>query len=289
MHKAYEVITNRIIKLLEEGVVPWRRPWTGQELLPRNLVSGKEYRGVNVFMLASAMYASPWWLTFKQAKERGGHVKKNEKGMPCIYWNWIERTDKTSDEVKKIPFAKYYTVFNVFQCENIPYPENADVRADYSPIDECEGIVANMQSPPSIRNGKNRACYYPSPDVIEIPEQNHFSTDEDYYSTLFHELIHSTGHENRLNRQGITEPIAFGSHTYGKEELVAEMGASFLCGQAGIENKVIENSASYISGWLSRLKSDQKLVVQAASQSQKAADYVLGKDSTIPYSEQTTI
>ena len=278
MHKAYEVITDRIIKSLEEGTVPWRRPWAGKELFPKNLVSGKEYRGINVFMLGLAMYASPWWLTFKQAKERGGHVNKNEKGMPCIYWNWVESTDKESGELKKIPFAKYYTVFNVAQCDGIAYPENAEARQDYSPIDECEHIVNNLRSPPSIRHGKSRACYSPSLDAIDIPDQNLFSSDEEYYSTLFHELIHSTGHAKRLNRAGVTEPTSFGSHNYGKEELVAEMGASFLCGQTGIENMVIENSASYINGWLSRLKSDKKLVVQAASQSQKAADYVLGRN-----------
>lgn len=277
MQRAYEIITDRIIKLLEEGTVPWRRPWTGQEALPKNLVSGKEYRGINVFMLGSAMYASPWWLTFKQAKERGGHVKKGEKGMPCIYWNWIERTDKDTGEEKKIPFVKCYSVFNVTQCDDIPYPENAEVREDYSPIAECEDIVRKMPSPPSIRHGMSRACYFPSRDGIDIPDHNQFSSDEEYYSTLFHELIHSTGHKKRLNRPGIAEPRVFGSNTYGKEELVAEMGASFLCGRAGIENRIIENSASYIRGWLSRLKSDKKLVVQAASQSQKAADYVLGR------------
>ena len=144
----YQIITERIVEQLENGVIPWQKPWiAGAHGWPKNLVSKKDYRGINVFMLGSAMYASPWWLTFKQAKERGGHVEKNEKGMPCFYWNWVERTDKDTGEVKKIPFAKYYTVFNVSQCDNIPYPENADVRTDYSPIDECEGIVASLRSP----------------------------------------------------------------------------------------------------------------------------------------------
>lgn len=285
MNKAYERITERIIALLEEGTVPWRKPWRGQEDWPKNLVSGKEYRGVNVFMLGATMYTSPWWLTFKQAKDRGGNVKKGEKGFPCIYWNWTEKKDNDSGDIRMIPFAKYYTVFNAVQCEGIACPEQDSLRPSASPIETCEDILAGMPLPPRVDTGRSRAAYHPVQDCVYMPESRAFESDEDYYATLFHELVHSTGHSSRLGRPGITDPIVFGSHTYAKEELIAEMGASFLCGRAGIENKVIENSAAYIDNWMRRIRKDQTLVIKAASQAQKAADYVLRRD---PYSENAT-
>lgn len=139
-----------------------------------------------------------------------------------------------------------------------------------------------MPAPPRVETGRSRAAYHPAQDCVYLPEVRAFQSDEDYYATQFHELIHSTGHPSRLSRLGITNPIIFGSHTYAKEELVAEMGASFLCGRAGIENKVIENSAAYIDNWMRRIRKDHALVVQAASQAQKAADYVLAR---APYSD----
>ena len=132
-----------------------------------------------------------------------------------------------------------------------------------------------MPRSPPIHHGGSRACYQPSNDEVHMPDRERFDSSEEYYSTLFHELVHSTGHASRLGRTGITETIVFGSRTYSKEELIAEMGATFLCGHTGIENAVIDNSASYLASWLGRLRNDSRLVVQAAAQSQKAVDYVL--------------
>lgn len=276
MRQAYQVITDRIVDLLESGTVPWRKPWGGEDGHPKNLVSGKKYRGINTFMLSVACYDSPYWLTFKQAKQRGGYVKKGEKGFPCIYWNTREVEDRKTGETKEVPFMRYYTVFNVKQCENVPYPINEERKNPFEPIELCERILAGMPNPPSIDRRGTLAVYSPRTDQVTIPEAERFLKPEYFYSVLFHELIHSTGHPSRLARPGITEPIVFGSETYSKEELVAEMGATFLCGHAGIENIVIENSAAYIEEWLSKLRNDNRLVVQAASQAQRAADYVLG-------------
>ena len=144
-----------------------------------------------------------------------------------------------------------------------------------APIENCERVAEEMPNPPRILHNGERACYIPSSDTIKMPPEKAFETSEFYYNTLFHELTHSTGHESRLERQGITEAQIFGSRNYSKEELIAEMGAAFLCGHTGIENRVIDNSASYIEGWLSSLKKDNRFVIQAAAQAQKAADYIL--------------
>ncbi len=277
MNRAYQVITDRVIALLESGTVPWHRPWGGAERRPRNLASDRPYRGINVFLLAAASYEAPYWLTFKQARDRGGSVKKGEHGFPCIFWNWIERTDADTGEVEKRPFLKYYTVFNVEQCADVPYPSAPTRENSFSPIEACERIVSGMPQAPPVRHGGARAYYDPSTDEVGMPPRERFDGPEAYYGVLFHELVHSTGHESRLDRPGITGPIVFGSRDYSREELVAEMGATFLCGDAGIDNAVIDNSASYIASWLRRLRNDTKLVVQAAGRSQRAADYILDR------------
>jgi len=279
MKRAYEVITNRIIHLLEEGTIPWHRPWGGPEDHPRNLVSGKNYRGINAFLLSAVGYESPYWLTYRQAKERDGFIKKGEKGIPIIYWNWQEEVDEETGEIKKRPFLKYYTVFNATQCENVEYPKPKETDTTFNPILACENIVSDMPHAPDIELGRTRAAYNPVEDMVSMPSPERFESPEKYYATLFHELVHSTGHESRVGRAGITEAIVFGSATYSKEELIGEMGAGFLCGQSGIENSVIENSASYIASWLARLKGDKKLVVQAGGQAQRAADFILNKQS----------
>lgn len=275
MRSAYQVITDRIVTLLEAGTVPWHRPWGGPEHHPKNLVSGKQYRGVNVFLLSSAGYEAPYWLTFKQARDRDGCVKKGERGHPCVFWKWLEHENTDTGETERHPFLKYYTVFNVQQCDRIEYPSLTREPQPFSPITRCENVVASMPRGPPIHHGGGRACYQPSTDEVHMPNRERFDSSEEYYSTLFHELVHSTGHPSRLRRSGITETIVFGSRTYSKEELIAEMGATFLCGHTGIENAVIDNSASYLASWLGRLRNDSRLVVQAAAQSQKAVDYVL--------------
>lgn len=278
MSAVYQIITDRILGLLEKGTIPWKKPWNSSVGLPKNLVSKKEYRGVNTFLLGALSYEVPYFLTFNQAKELGGAPKKGEKGCPVAFWKMLDGEIKDGKK-EKIPLLRYYTVFNVSQCEGIPESKLPKIeKRNNNPIEDAEKIVSEMQKAPKVVMGMSRAAYCPSLDVVEMPDRNAFKDSESYYSTLFHELTHSTGHKSRLNRKGITEEKAsFGTQSYGKEELVAEMGASFLCGTVGIINSVIEDNAAYLAGWISRIKEDPKLVVNAAGAAQKAADFILGR------------
>ena len=284
MCKTYDVINSRIMELLQRGTVPWRKTWHSESNMPKNLLSGKEYRGVNVFMLACQEYSSPYWLTFKQCQDKGGHVRKGEKSMPVVFWKWINRRD--ADDVDqeeivckgKVPLLRYYNVFNLDQLEGITAPPLPEATTSpFSPHHRAQEIIAGMPLPPDIRHGGNKACYSPMLDYVKLPIPEAFESPEEYYSTAFHELIHSTGHASRVGRKGILEPSYFGSHEYSKEELAAEMGAAFLCGHAGVEQKTLENSAAYIAGWLKALKNDRTLLVHAAAQAQKASDYILNR------------
>lgn len=281
MSRVYQIITDRIISQLEKGTVPWQRPWSKEGAWPKNLVSGKEYRGVNVFLLSAGGYTSPYWLTFKQAQDLGGSVNKGEHGSPVIFWKVNEREKESPEgetKTEKSMILRYYTVFNLSQMvlpeKHIPLATKTELT--FQPIEVCENVVAKMPQKPIIRHGEQRAWYKPHADLVNMPKYGTFTIPEAYYSTLFHELTHSTGHFSRLNRSGITELTHFGSTNYSKEELVAEMGAAFLCGHTGIENHTIDNSASYIAGWLKKLRGDSKLVILAAADAQKAADFVLG-------------
>ena len=276
----YEIITGRIIEQLElalngeEGCIPWRRPWNAKTEWPRNLVSGKPYQGINVFLLSSQRFESPYWLTFKQATDKGGSVRKGEKSTPVIFWNFSEKQDADTGEVKKIPFLRYYSVFNTAQIDglvDLPAAETAENIAD-GPLAKAAEIVASMPNPPELKHGFTRACYFPGSDQVQMPTQDSFYSTPEYYSTLFHELTHSTMHETRLDRK--VKPVDMEERS--KEELCAELGASFLCGIAGIEN-TLDNSTAYIQGWLSELRNDPKMVILAAAQAQKAANYILGE------------
>ena len=270
----YEIITGRIIAMLEKGTVPWRKPWQAKAGFPRNLVSGKPYRGINVFLLHAMSYESPFWLTFKQAHDLGAKVRKGEKACPVVFWKQLEVEDKATGETEKIPMLRFYYVFNVSQCDglkNIPAPVETPLSAPNKP----EEIVSFMPNRPEIKHGLTRAYYSPAEDIVAMPNRERFENEVGYFATLFHELIHSTGHASRLNRATVTESQGFGSNPYCREELVAEMGAAFLCGQAGIAESTLENSAAYVQNWLEQLQNDKKLIVQAAAMAQKAADFIL--------------
>jgi antirestriction protein ArdC len=269
----YQIVTDRIIQLLEAGTVPWHQPWKGGSQWPKNLVSKKTYRGINLFLLNAARYSSPYWLTFKQVQMLGGTVKKGERSFPVVFWKILE--EETEGEKKKIPFLRYHRVFNVAQCDGITVPNAPAPSITFEPIERCEQVVSAMPNPPAIKVNAGRACYSPALDEISMPEANSFESKERYYSTLFHELTHSTGHLSRLNRKGINDPIRFGSDPYSREELVAEMGAAFLCSHCEIGNMTVDQSAGYIQNWLEQLKNDRKLVVHAAAQAQKACDLIL--------------
>ena len=275
----YQIITNRIITLLEQGTIPWRKSWSAGSTMPRNLVSNKEYRGINVFLLSTTPYHSPYWLTYKQAMELGGHVNPGEKSSMVVFWKLMESNDV--DETKqKTPLLRYYNLFNLEQCDGIAAPpEPGEVVNPFTPIEMAEQIVSGYAGSPVINHGGNRAYYRPSEDLVQMPHQHTFTKSEDYYAVLFHELSHSTGSKQRLCRKEVVEHNRFGSDEYSAEELVAECAAAYLCGYAGIDNQTIEQSAAYIDGWLSVLKKDKRLLIMAAAQAQKAADWILGKKS----------
>jgi len=278
----YQVITDRVIALLEQGTVPWHKPWRGGDMLPQNLVSRRPYRGVNVFLLHAMSYQSQFWLTFKQAQAMGGNVRKGEHACPVVFWKWLDVDDASEPTGKRrLPLLRYYSVFNVAQCERVTAPAIEGTDRPHNPIETAERIVAAMPRRPAIRHGLDRAFYSPAADSVGMPLPERFDTAENYYNVLFHELTHSTGHESRLNRKGVNgsdgQWSAFGSTPYASEELVAEMGAAFLSGQAGIVERTLDNSAAYVASWLQRLKHDSRLVVLAAAQAQKAADFILGR------------
>ncbi len=269
----YDRITDRIIDRLNHGTVPWHKPWKASTGLPRNRITHKPYRGINVFLLMSMSYESPHWLTFRQVRQLGGRVKKGEKSCPVVFWKQMTIDDKESGEPQKIPLLRIYHVFNVVQCDGI-----AEAMAE--PIAEetarPAAIIANMPQPPGIKHGMTRAFYSPSEDEVGMPARERFDSEACYYATLFHELVHSTGHEKRLKRPSIMKGNGFGSNPYCKEELIAEMGAAFLCGHAEIVERTIDNSAAYLQGWLEQLRNDKTLILQAAAQAQKSADFILG-------------
>lgn len=270
----YQIITDRIVALIEAGTVPWQQPWHSEQGEVRNLLTETPYRGINVWMLGSAGYASPFWLTYNQAKAQGGHVRQGEKGYPIVFLkNYVGIDKDTGDEEKRF-VLKYYTVFNSLQCEDITTPTLDTPAHHFTPIEICEKLVGNMPQKPAILHGSSQAFYRPSQDAVHMPDPTAFERREAYYSTLFHELTHSTGHADRLNRATLKDMVRFGDANYSKEELVAEMGATYLCGVCGIENATITNSAAYLNGWLSALRHDNKLLIQAAAQAQKAADFI---------------
>jgi len=271
----YEQITDRIISMLEKGTVPWQKPWKVATGLPRNLISKKPYRGINTLLLHSMSYESPFWLTFHQAQQLGGMVRKGEKACPVVFWRQLEVEDKESHEIEKIPMLRFYYVFNTAQVDGLKnIPVMVETPATISTT--AEEIVALMPKRPEIKHGLAKAFYSPSVDMVAMPDRARFDTEAGYFATLFHELTHASGHKSRLNRPTLTESQGFGSNPYCKEELIAEMGAAFLCGQAGIAENILENSAAYLQNWLEQLQNDKALIVQAAAQAQKAADFILG-------------
>jgi antirestriction protein ArdC len=284
----YQTVTDRIIVSLKAGVIPWEKPWKTPRYaggpFPRNFYTGKPYRGINVLLLWSSEYNSPFWLTFKQAQALKGSVRKGEHGTQIIFYKQLpehaEKDEEGMGEDERVPFVLcHYTVFNVEQCDGLTLPEISQP-AIAPEIDEdelCESIVTGWENCPALylnNPTEYRAYYRPSTDSVHMPARSRFVDTPHYYSTLFHELIHSTGHESRLNR---TFGDRFGDELYSKEELVAEMGAAFLCAIAGIVNEHTDrNTAAYIQNWIEKLEEDNRLIVHAAANAQRAVDLILG-------------
>lgn len=274
----YSMVTSRIIESLHAGTVPWRMPFTSKYTarLPTNLKSRKSYRGMNTFLLMTAGFECPYWLSYKQAFDMGGNVKRGEKSSLVTLWKFLKtgQTDANGKD-KTLPLLRYFRVFNFTQCEGIELPKWAQSEAvadlKFSCKPACEKIIKGYVGGPKIIKGE-RASYRPSSDEISMPDKKSFVSVDAYYSTLFHEMTHSTGHASRLNRD---LQNGFGSDEYSKEELIAEMGASFLNATAGVVTE-FEQSAAYIKGWLSKFEGDDKFVMQAAGLAQKASDHILG-------------
>jgi antirestriction protein ArdC len=271
-----DIITNLIIEKLEAGVVPWRKPWTGSAV-PRNLVSGKPYRGINAFLLGCT--GANWFATYKQIHEHGGIVKAGAKSLPVVFWTIKPVADRDTGKEKSIPILRYYRVFSLDDSVGIQLPESTESVRKFTPIEAAERVINNMPHRPEIKTGQARAYYSPSLDYINMPRRELFHSDAEWYSTLFHELGHATGHEKRLNRSTVTKSAYFGSSDYSREELVAECCSAFLAAETHIVNDVIDNSAAYINGWLKALKSkdNRGMIIHAAAAGQRAADFILDR------------
>ena len=288
----YQTVTDRIVELLEAGVAPWRSPVIGSHVgQPVSLTTGKPYRGVNVFLLAMSAaangYRSRHWMTYKQAAERGGQVRKGERSTLAVFWKLYETEDRKTGEPARVPLLRYYNLFNADQVDGAAVPDAPDGHAKtdrvHRPLAECERIIRGFgpeRGGPAFAEGGTVPAYVPAEDAVRVPPAGRFVSGELYYTAVFHELGHATGHPSRLARwadAGDAGGFARrGTDGYRREELVAEMTAAFLCGEAGIGPATVEDSASYLAGWVRALRGDKRLIVTAAGQAQKAADRILG-------------
>jgi antirestriction protein ArdC len=285
----YQTVTDRFIASLKNGIIPWEKPWNTPHFtggpFPRNFRTGRPYRGINIMLLWSSPYASQFWLTFNQAKELNGTVRRGEKGTQIVFYKQL-RTRKTTNEQqseeedRRPPFVLVqHTVFNVEQCDGLTVPqiETPTTPNTVEQDEACEAIAAGWENRPTLHltdESERRAYYRPSTDSVHMPARPRFVDAPHYYSTLFHELVHSTGHESRLNR---TFGARFGDELYSKEELVAEMGAAFLCAIAGIANEHTDrNTTAYLQSWIGKLEEDNRLIVHAAANAQRAVDSIIG-------------
>lgn len=269
----YQLVTDRIVAKMEQGVIPWQKPWTSTA--PQNFISKKPYRGINLWLTIMNDFQSPYYLTFNQIKALKGTLKKGSKGTPIVFWNIKkkEQTDANGNaEVKTFPLLRYYTVFNAEQIEGIDFGSITQTQIDE--VAKLDEIFEQMQNPVSIKHtNDSRAYYTPTFDYVNMPFKELFKGTTEYYQVLAHEVIHSTGHPNRLNRATLTAPN-MDRESYSMEELVAELGACMLLSQAGIEPKM-DNSASYIQGWAKVLKGDVSFIMKASKAAEQAVKYIL--------------
>jgi len=269
----YSRITDTILSKLKEGTIPWKRSW--KIGLPANYVSKRIYSGINFLSLLTNDFASPYYLTFLQCSQKEGKILKGAKGIPIIFWKIMDRGTEEkdlSDEMRQVPLARLSHVFNLTQTDL--YKDNADHLRIYS----CESIIEGMgDRRPVIKHNPVRSYYSSKKDYISIPKIDDFHNPDEYYSTLFHELIHWTGNINRLNRLSIISDV----DRYSLEELTAEIGSAYLCGLTGIESNVIDNQSSYVEGWYRNLQSNPDVLIKASLQAQRAVDYIIQEISPL--------
>lgn len=290
----YTRVTELIVAELEKGRIPWRKRWgileNGQVEVARNYVSKRNYTGINSVLLGCANYERPYYLTFKQATELGGNIRKGAKGNLVVFWNVLEKEKEVTNrkgetKTKKVgvPLLKHYFVFNVADVEGItielPKLLPPDAITEAHRIEACDAVYASYANAPNIvHRDPARAFYSPLFDYVNMPRPSAFDCTEAYYSVLFHELVHSTGHRDRLNREELVSSDGFGGERYAKEELTAEIGACYLAGSCGLDltdHRLLTNAAAYLQNWLTALKGDKTLIFRASGQAQKAVDYVL--------------
>ncbi|MBN9693287.1 MAG: DUF1738 domain-containing protein [Verrucomicrobia bacterium] len=275
----YQTITDRILAQLENGHAPWHRTW--QTGLPASLSTGREYRGINILALSLSDYSSRFWLTFREALRLGGHVRKGEKATPVVYWKWrtqieLEAAKQKGERVARcIPFTS--SVFNLDQIEGVERPKNDVLHHGHERLEIADQLLGVMPNKPEVSHGLgNQPAYHGDTDRVLLPHLSQFESADAYFATLFHELCHATGHQTRLDR--FSREGGSRIEKYSFEELVAEIGAAFLCGFCGIRNPGIEQlQESYVAGWARVFQKNSRILLRAASAAQKAADYIRGK------------
>lgn len=275
------MVTERIIEQLENGVIPWQKPWTGTKSGAYNRVSRKPYSILNQMLLQhSGEYA-----TFKQWNEAGGHIKNGAKSEIVSFWKiqLIEEEEEDGTKVKKqIPMLRYYHVFHISQVDGVEPKEKIELQ-ELEPIEEAERVKREYMDREHLKIYEkitDKAFYTPTFDYIEIPCKEQYKNVEEFYSTLFHEMLHSTGYSKRLNRLESGASAGFGSETYSKEELTAEIGSAMILNRLGIEtDRTFSNSTAYIQNWLQVLRNDNKFIISASSKSEKAVKYIFNENT----------
>ena len=285
----YQMVTDRIIAQMEKGIIPWQKPWHGiGNANPAEVAISDETRRAYSFLNQCLLGEPGEYLTFNQIKSHGGMIRKGERSRIVVFYTQLVKEDPEhldengKPKVVSIPLLKYYNVWNINQVDGIESKGYAaEPRQALNPEEAAEAIVdgymGSSNHPKLIVKNSDKAYYSPAGDIVVVPEMRQYNDVAEYYSTMFHELTHSTGHSSRLNRKGITELAAFGGENYSKEELVAEIGAAMLVSHAEIPAKrAFRNSVAYLQSWLRALKNDNKMIVWAARQAEKAAKYILG-------------
>ena len=280
----FQTVTDKIIQKLEHGVIPWTDGLNSKTArFPTNIITNRAYRGINILMLWMDDFNSPYYATYKQINDAGGYVKKGEKSSPVVYYHFVIRHRENNRKISLVDYnnlsnadkdvynvksyMRFYDVFNIEQTEGLS-PVSKAVSVDY---------IENYSDGPDIKHMACTPSYNPVKDMVYMPHRNDYQNDGHFYATLYHELVHSTGHASRLKRDDFHAPQSFRSESYSFEELMAELGTSFLLSHFNLYNEdLLDNSASYIKGWLSVFKSDNKVLFKAASEAQKAFDYILG-------------
>lgn len=281
----YQIVTDRIVAMLEQGTIPWNRPWTGAGRYAVKRTTGKPYSLLNQLLLGKPGE----YLTFNQCKNEGGKVKKGSKSKVVVFWKMFEKPHLNANGQPMmdaeghvicdlIPYLQYYNVFHIDDCEGLEPKSYSNDTREFDPIEAAESVIADYVKRSGVgftNENQGRAYYSPAADQVVLPEKEQFTSEAGYYGTAFHELTHSTGHATRLNRFSATSGM-FGSECYSKEELVAELGSATLLHMLGIEtDATVQNNAAYIQNWIQVLKNDKHMIVSAASKAQKAVELIM--------------